>query len=115
MGHIINPLSYRLYNIRYWNNNWSTLNKNNYSYLVNQDQLLENFCRKVLIKYFNSVKLGLIFLNLKIIRYFNSVNLYLYVHDSLLDLFFFNLKKNKIFLTLRKKIFKRISKRYKKT
>lgn len=112
MGHVINPLSYRLYNTRYWNNNWSVYNKNNYSYILTQDVMLDNFFKKILIKHFNSVHLGLIFLNTKIVRYFDSVNIYLYVHDSLLDLFFFNFKKNKVFLKLRKKFFKKISKRY---
>lgn len=112
MGHVINPLSYRLYNTRYWNNNWSIYNKNNYSYLLTQDVMLDNFFKKILIKHFNSVQLGLIFLNTKVVRYFDSVNIYLYVHDSLLDLFFFNFKKNKVFLKLRKKFFKKISKRY---
>lgn len=97
MGHIINPLSYRLYNTRYWNNSWSIFEKNNYSYLLTQDLILDNFCKKVLIKYFNSVNLGLIFLNLKIIRCFESINLYLYVHDSLLDLFFLIWEKIKFF------------------
>lgn len=112
MGHVINPLSYRLYNTRYWNNNWSISDKSNYSYLITQDLMLDSFCKKILVKYFNSVNLGLIFLNLKVVRSFDSVSLYFYIHDSLLDLFFFNLKKNKNFLSLRKAVYKRICKRY---
>ena len=69
MGHVINPISYRLYNIRYWNNNWFS-NNLNYSYLVNQDILLDRFFRKFLTSHLGSTAIGIIFVNLKIIRFF---------------------------------------------
>ena len=45
---------------------------------------------------------GIIFVNLKIIRSFNKLSLYIYIHDSFLDLLFFNLKKNFRFLIIKK-------------
>lgn len=110
MGHIVNPISYRLYNLRYWNSNWFTFNKNNYSYLFTQDVLLINLSRKLLIKYFNTVSVGLIFLNLKILKSFDSTNLYFYIHDSFLDILLFNLSKNADFLKLRNKVYKKFFK-----
>ena len=113
MGHVINPISYRLYNIRYWNNNWFT-SAINYSYLVNQDILIDRFFRKLLTKYLDSTTIGLIFVNLKIIRFFNIISLYVYVHDSFLDLLFFNLKKNARFLLIKRLFSKKFYKKYRK-
>jgi hypothetical protein len=113
MGHVINPISYRLYNIRYWNNNWFT-SAINYSYLVNQDILIDRFFRKLLTKYLDSTTIGLIFVNLKIIRFFNNISLYVYVHDSFLDLLFFNLKKNARFLLIKRLFSKKFYKKYRK-
>ncbi len=113
MGHVINPISYRLYNIRYWNNNWFS-NNLNYSYLVNQDILLDRFFRKFLISHLGSTAVGIIFVNLKIIRFFDNISLYLYVHDSFLDLLFFNLKKNARFVLIRRLFNKRFYKKYRR-
>nr|ALG41030.1 ribosomal protein S3 [Acanthamoeba polyphaga] len=114
MGHVINPISYRLYNIRYWNNNWFS-NNLNYSYLVNQDVLLDRFFRKLLTGHLGSTNVGIIFVNLKIIRFFDNISLYLYIHDSFLDLLFFNLKKNTRFVLIRRLFNKRFYKKYRKT
>lgn len=112
MGHIINPVSYRLYNLRYWNNNWFLNNKLNYSYILNQDILLQRFFRKLLAFHLDSVNIGVIFVNLKITRSFDSLSLYLYIHDSFLDLLFFNLGKNSRFLKVRKELNKKFWKKY---
>ena len=114
MGHVINPISYRLYNIRYWNNNWFSSNLN-YSYLVNQDILLDRFFRRLLTIHLSSTAVGIIFVNLKIIRFFDNISLYLYIHDSFLDLLFFNLKKNARFVLIRRLFNKRFYKKYRKT
>lgn len=114
MGHVINPISYRLYNIRYWNNNWFS-NNLNYSYLINQDILLDRFFRKLLISHFDSTAVGIIFVNLKVIRVFDNISLYLYIHDSFLDLLFFNLKKNARFILIRRLFNKRFYKKYRKS
>src|SRR3989344_5315152 len=106
MGHVINPISYRLYNIRYLNNNWFSSNLN-YSYLVNQDILLDRFFRRLLTSHLSSTAVGIIFVNLKIIRFFDNISLYLYIHDSFLDLLFFNLKKNARFVLIRR-LFKKV-------
>lgn len=116
MGHIVNPVSYRLYNIRYWNNNWFVANTNNYSYIINQDILINKFLKKFLLVSLDSTEAGVIFVNLKIIRSFNLLNLYIYIHDGFLDMMFFNLKKNRKFLALRRvlirKFFFRFNSRY---
>jgi ribosomal protein S3 len=114
MGHIINPVSYRLYNLRYWNNNWFLNNKINYSYILNQDILVQKFFRKLLAFHLDSVNIGVIFVNLKITRSFDSLFLYLYIHDSFLDLLFFNLGKNSRFLKVRKELNKKFWKKYRK-
>ena len=114
MGHVINPISYRLYNIRYWNNNWFVSNLN-YSYLLNQDILIYRFFRKFLIAQLDSTSIGVIFVNLKIIRSFDSIALYFYIHDSFLDLLFFNLKKNARFVLIKRLFNKRFYKKYRRS
>lgn len=112
MGHLVNPISYRLYNIRYWNNNWFLHNSLNYSYLLNQDIIINKFFKKLFYFYFNITKIGLIFVNLKILRTFNNLNLYLYVHDSFLDLLRLNLRKDASFVRIRRNLVKKIYKKY---
>ena len=114
MGHVINPISYRLYNIRYWNNNWFVGNLN-YSYLVNQDILIYRFFKKFLITHLDSTSIGIIFVNLNIIVSFNNIALYFYIHDSFLDLLFFNLKKNARFVLIKRLFNKRFYKKYRKS
>lgn len=112
MGHIINPISYRLYNIRYWNNNWFVSNKINYSYIINQDILINTFFKKIFRSHINLIEMGVIFVNLKVIRSYEKIFLYLYIHDSFLDLLFFNLKKNERFMKLRKLLGRKFYKKY---
>lgn len=112
MGHLINPLSYRLYNIRYWNNNWFVFNKFNYSYIMIQDILVYRFVRKFLNKYVNLTKIGILFDNLKIVRSFNKLYLYLFIHDGFLDLMLSNWKRTRYFFKLRKRLAKRRKKYY---
>jgi hypothetical protein len=101
MGHIVNPISYRLYTIRYWNNNWFVSSKINYPYIFNQDVLLQKFFRKIFVL-LNSVKAGVVFVNLKVIRSFNSLSFYVYVHDGFSDLLFFDLRRHYRFSLIRK-------------
>lgn len=112
MGHVINPISYRLYNIRYWNNNWFNFNTLNYSYIINQDIIIQKFFKKLFSYHFDSTSVGVIFVNLKIIRSFKNVSLYIYIHDSFLDLLFFNLKKNVRFIIIRKLLSRKFYKKY---
>jgi ribosomal protein S3 len=114
MGHIVSPISYRLYNIRYWNNNWFVSNPLNYSYLLNQDILLRLFFKKIFSFHFNMTSVGVILVNLKIIRSFNNLFLYIYIHDSFLDLLFFNLKKNRRFIMMRKLLARKFYRKYRK-
>ena len=114
MGHIVNPISYRLYNIRYWNNNWFLSNPLNYSYILNQDILLRSFFTKIFRFYFNMTSAGVIFVNLKIIRSFKDLFLYIYIHDSFLDLLFYNLKKNRRFVMMRKLLARKFYRKYRK-
>lgn len=114
MGHIVSPISYRLYNIRYWNNNWFVSNPSNYSYILNQDILIRSFFKKVFSFYFNMTAAGVIFVNLKIIRSFNDISFYIYIHDSFLDLLFYNLKKNRRFIMMRKLLARKFYRKYRK-
>jgi hypothetical protein len=57
---------------------------------------------------------GVIFVNLKIIRSFNDLFIYIYIHDSFLDLLFFNLKKNRRFVMIRKILARRFYRKYRR-
>jgi hypothetical protein len=57
---------------------------------------------------------GVIFVNLKIIRSFDDVSFYIYIHDSFLDLLFFNLKKNRRFVMMRKLLARKFYRKYRK-
>lgn len=95
MGHIINPISFRLYYTRYWNNNWNlNYNNINYSYINIYDYLLHILLKKFFNLYLNSIKYGIIFLNIKIIRLFKNVIYNIYIHDSFYDMLVFKLFKN---------------------
>lgn len=80
--------------------------------MLNQDILISRFLKKLFYFYFNTTEIGLIFVNLKVLRTFNNLNLYLYIHDSFLDLLLLNLKKDTSFLKIRKDLVKRLSKKY---
>jgi hypothetical protein len=77
-----------------------------------QDILLSIFLKKLLLKYIGITKVGLIFVNTKIIRYYNNINIYLNIHDSFLDLFFYNYKKKKPIYKLKKKLYTKFNKKY---
>lgn len=87
----------------------------NYSYLLNQDILIYRFFRKFLMVQLDSTSIGVIFVNLKIIRSFDSIALYFYIHDSFLDLLFFNLKKNARFVLIKRLFNKRFYKKYRRS
>ena len=57
---------------------------------------------------------GVIFVNLKIIRSFKDLFLYIYIHDSFLDLLFYNLKKNRRFVMMRKLLARKFYRKYRK-
>lgn len=107
MGHIVNSVSYRLGNNRYFNNSWFIYNKSNYSYLINQDILIQRLLSKI-FKYKKVALNGLILSNIKILRTFKDTNIYIYVHDSRFELFMYDLKaqQRKIFILLTKKAIK---------
>lgn len=112
MGHLVNPISYRLYNTRYWNNNWFNFNNLNYAYVNTQDVLLKKFLSRFFSLFINSVEIGVVFVNLKILRVFNTINFYIYIHDSFLDLLSLGFKRNRWFLRIRKKLNRRFYSRY---
>lgn len=85
MGHIVNSVSYRLGNNRYFNNVWFINSSFNYSYLANQDIFIQRFFNSILGHKGVALK-GLILSNVKIIRIFNSLNIYVHVHDSCFEL-----------------------------
>jgi hypothetical protein len=111
MGHVVNPVSYRLYNTRYWNYIW--FSKNNFSYFLNSDIIFSRFIKIFLYNILRLDKVGLIFINFKIVRNFNLLNFYLFVHDSFLDMLYIDLNKVfnfKVFKkNFQKKIFRKLS------
>ena len=58
--------------------------------------------------------MGVIFVNLKIIRSFNNLNLYVYIHDSFLDLTFQDLKKSRRYFRLKRALIKAFFFRFKR-
>jgi hypothetical protein len=64
--------------------------------------------------YLNSTDIGVILVNIKIIRFFDKLSLYIYVHDSFLDLLFFNLKKNVRFMLIKKSLSRKFYKKYRR-
>jgi hypothetical protein len=81
MGHIVNPISFRLGVNRTWNSTWSTFNFINYSYLIQRDLFIYNFLKM----FFNKlcfVKYGFMYSHSKIINLtgnnFNIIN-YIYI------------------------------------
>jgi hypothetical protein len=85
MGHIVNSVSYRLGNNRYFNNAWFVHNHFNYSYLANQDILIQCFLKRI-FGYKSIALRGFILSNVKILRTFNSLDIYIHVHDSCFEL-----------------------------
>ena len=86
MGHIINPISYRLYNIRYWNNTWFTSNHINYSFLSRKDYQITKLITKVFYMLFKSTNAAFMIPNVKVIRRFENTDIYIYLHDCYADI-----------------------------
>ncbi len=68
--------------------------------------------KRIFSFHLDSISVGLILVNLKIIRSFNSLSLYIYVHDSFLDLLFFNLKKEKKYIFVKRYYHQRFFRKY---
>jgi hypothetical protein len=62
----------------------------------------------------NSVRAGVVFVNLKVIRSFGSLSLYVYVHDGFSDLLFTDLRRHYRFSLVRKFLKRFFAGRYKK-
>lgn len=90
MGHIVNSVSYRLGNNRYFNNAWFT-HHSNYSYLANQDILIQRFLTRIFGYKWVALR-GFILSNIKILRTFNSLDIYIHIHDSCFELWIYDFK-----------------------
>ena len=112
MGHIINPISYRLYNTRYWNNSWFLFNKSNYSYINYSDVQIYKLIKFLFSYYINLTSAGNILVNVKTIKIFKNTSIYIYIHDSLLELLFLELKKSYIFLKVRRLLKRRFTSKF---
>ena len=85
MGHVVNPVSFRLGHSRYWNSIWSLSNLNNYSQLSNLDFLI---IKKILAWFKNVLahkSLMYIFIlnNVRIVRSNKKVIIILQLYDLL--------------------------------
>lgn len=95
MGHLINPISFRLYYVRYWNNVWNlNFNNYNYSYLNITDYFINLLLIKFFKSYLNSIKNGIIYLNVKIIRSYYKIIYNIFIHDSFYDMMISKIYKN---------------------
>lgn len=91
MGHLVNPLSYRLYTIRYWNQVWFA--QNNYPALLNENILLDLFFRRMFYIGLRLDKVGILFSHIKMLRSFSSTRFYLFIHDSYLDVLLYEINR----------------------
>lgn len=124
MSSLVNPITFRLSYVRYWNNIWSCFLKNNYSFLNQQDYYISRYIEYYLL---NKKWLfdGHILDNIKNIRLKNKLNIYIYIKNQKLCSFLFKysnwlnisewntsnisslkLKKTKVKKFLKKKPFK---------
>ena len=83
MGHLINPTSFRLGVNKKYNFEWLSNYKNDYNYLVNEDQLIAFF-----LKDFFDNKLfmdqGIYFSHIKLFRNLtNETTIIIYLYDGL--------------------------------
>ena len=81
MGHVINPISFRLGRIFFWDFVWSVYIKKHYKYLILQDIAIYNF----LVWFFNLKKvskLGFLLGFFKILRIVKKVCLFLYLYNT---------------------------------
>ena len=83
MGHLVNPISFRLGKTFYWNFVWSAFLRKNYKYLILQDLQFIVFFRWILSLNF-LYRLGLFFSHFKLFR----------LRDKLIFIIFFIYKKN---------------------
>jgi len=115
MGHVVNPINYRLGYNRYWNSTWGVSDLKNYAHLSNQDFLL----KKLIFSFFNQWSVqsaNFIVSDVKVLRKFNDLNLFIYIYDStweefLGDFYYKFLESHKYSKILRRKFKNKI--RYK--
>lgn len=81
MAHLVNPVSFRLNHVRYWNNTWCTIHPFNYSYLNIQDYYIYTYVNAFFFTH--KYLLGEVLLeNIKSIRINSSLNVYIYMKDQ---------------------------------
>jgi len=104
MGHLINPITFRLGVSKFWNSNWIVNineNKNFYSFLMGSDWNIYIFFKRF-FNYIIMKRISLIFSHLKIIRSQSSVVYIIYYYDGRFLEHLFQFKKIFVYL---KKIF----------
>jgi hypothetical protein len=99
MGHLVNPLSLRLYNIKYWTSNWFT--KNQASFLNIQDILLKKLIQRLLLIFFGNSN-GILFSHIKLLRLYDTNSIYIFLQDTFFDIIIYNLNRNRKILKLKK-------------
>lgn len=85
MGHVINPISFRLGYTRYWNSVWSLSTLKNYSHLTNQDYLIQSVILNYFKKLFthNRARFTLLISGLRIFRQYKKTQIVLFLYDSI--------------------------------
>ena len=109
MGHLVNPLSFRLYNTKYWTSIWFT--KNQEAYLHIHDILVKKFIQKLVFTFFNKTS-GILFSHIKLLRSSNKVHAYIFLHDSFLDIVLHHLQKNKRLSRFKRFILRRNTRKF---
>jgi ribosomal protein S3 len=104
MGHLVNPLSFRVYNIKYWASSWFT--NNQYAFLNIYDILVKKFLQKVLLIFFGNSN-GILFSHIKLLKLHTAINIYIYIHDTFLDVVMHNFNKRKKIIRFKKSVVRR--------
>ena len=87
MGHVINPINFRLGYSRYWNSVWSLSNLSNYAQLTNLDSIVLKLTLQYFKKLFFSKAFRFIILlnNCRIIRKHNSTQVIMHLYDAIAE------------------------------
>lgn len=99
MGHLVNPLSFRVYNIKYWASSWFT--NNQYAFLNIHDILIKKILQKSLRVFFGNSN-GILFSHIKLIRISRNISIYIYIHDTFLDVITHNFNKRRKIIWFKK-------------
>ena len=101
MGHLINPITYRLGKTKFWNFTWSNITKKNYKNFISEDLNFNKFV-KWLCSILSWTKIGVFISDFNVIKTYNTLDISIFFFLNKLNLtnfykksiFKFSLKNN---------------------